>query len=266
MAQRIEDYALIGNTRTAALVGRNGSIDWMCVPRFDSPSVFAALLGTPDNGRWQITPKGRAKVTRRYRPNSLVLETELETRDGCVRVVDCMPLWPQRCDVVRVVEGLRGRVPMRMHLVLRFGYGNVIPWVRRIDGALLATAGPHSLQFRAPVETRGEGFTTISDFEVVRGERVPFVLTHFPSHEAAPLPIDAAAAIESTERAWSAWCSTCKYDGPWNEAVMRSLITLKALTYAPTGGIVAAPTTSLPEWIGGMRNWDYRFCWVRDAS
>ncbi len=266
MTQRIEDYALIGNSRTAALVGRNGSIDWMCVPRFDSPSVFAALLGTADNGRWFIAPKGRSKIARRYRGDTTVLETEFTTSDGVVRLVDCMPLWPDRTDVVRVVEGVRGRVPMRMQLVIRFGYGSAIPWVRRSDGALLATSGPHSLELRTPIETRGKGFTTVAEFVVARGERVPFVLTHFRSHEPRPLPIDADAAIESTTREWSAWCSNCTYEGPWREAVMRSLVTLKALTYVPTGGLVAAATTSLPEWIGGVRNWDYRFCWVRDAT
>ncbi len=267
MAQRIEDYALIGNSRTAALVGRNGSIDWMCVPRFDAPSVFAALIGTIENGRWHIGPQGRATgITRRYRRDTMILETEIATAEGTVRLVDCMPLWPHRTDVVRVVEGVRGRVPMRMQLVIRFGYGTVIPWVRRSEGALLATAGPDSLELRTPVHTHGKGFTTIAEFVIARGERVPFVMTHFPSHEPRPLPIDPDAAIEATEREWQTWCKSCTYEGRWREPVERSLLTLKALTYAPTGGVVAAPTTSLPERLHGVRNWDYRYCWVRDAT
>jgi len=267
MAQRIEDYALIGNSRTAALVGRNGSIDWMCVPRFDAPAVFAALLGKAEHGRWLIAPQGRAKaIRRRYRPGTMVLETEIATAEGVVRLVDCMPLWSNRNDVVRVVEGVRGRVPMRMQLIVRFGYGTVIPWVRRSEGALLATAGPDSLELRTPVSTRGKAFTTLAEFDVARGERVPFVMTHFPSHEPRPLPIDPDAAIDATERAWRTWCDTCTYEGQWDDAVQRSLLTVKALTYAPTGGIVAAPTTSLPERMRGVRNWDYRYCWVRDAT
>ena len=266
MAQRIEDYALIGNSQTAALVGRNGSIDWMCAPRFDSPSVFAALVGTVDHGRWLISPRGRASVVRRYRDNTMILETEFTTRQGVVRLVDCMTLWQHRIDVVRIVEGVRGRVPMRMQLVVRLGYGKVIPWVHRAEGALLATAGPFSLELRTPVRTEGKGFTTVAEFSIARGERVPFVMTHFPSHEPRPLPIDPDAAIEATEREWRAWCDACGYEGRWRPQVMRSLLTVKALTYAPTGGIVAAPTTSLPERIGGARNWDYRFCWVRDAT
>ncbi len=267
MAQRIEDYALIGNSRTAALVGRNGSIDWMCVPRFDSPAVFAALIGKAEHGRWLIAPQGRVKaVQRRYRPGTMILETEIATAEGVVRLVDCMPLWAGRTDVIRVVEGVRGHVPMRMQLVIRFGYGIVVPWVRRSDGALLATAGPDSLELRTPVETQGKDFTTVAHFSVGRGERVPFVLTHFPSHERRPLPIDATAAIGATEREWRTWCDACTYEGRWHEAVQRSLLTLKALTYAPTGGIIAAPTTSLPERLRGVRNWDYRYCWVRDAT
>jgi GH15 family glucan-1,4-alpha-glucosidase len=267
MAQRIEDYALIGNSRTAALVGRNGSIDWMCVPRFDAPAVFAALLGKAENGLWRIAPQGRATGVRRaYRRSTMILETEITTAEGSVRLIDCMPLWPNRNDIVRVVEGVRGTVPMRMQLIIRFGYGVVIPWVRRSEGALLATAGPDSLELRTPVPTHGKDFTTVAEFTVARGERVPFVLTHFPSHQPRPLPIDPDAAIEATERAWRGWCETCTYKGRWDDAVQRSLLTVKALTYAPTGGIVAAPTTSLPERIHGVRNWDYRYCWIRDAT
>ncbi len=267
MPLRIEDYALIGNTRTAALVGRDGSVDWFCAPRFDSPACFAALVGCRDNGTWQIVPQRRVRSTRRhYRDRTLILETEFDTVDGRVRLIDCMPLWHDRTDIVRIVEGVRGNVPMQMEYIVRCGYGTVVPWVRRVDGALLATAGPDSLELRSGAEPHGREFTTVATFTVSRGQRVPFVLTHFPSHEPRPLPIDPDAAIDATERAWRAWCSRCAYDGRWPDAVQRSLITLKALTYAPTGGIVAAPTTSLPEQIGGVRNWDYRFCWPRDAT
>ena len=263
----IEDYALIGNCRTAALVGRDGSIDWFCPPRFDSSACFAALLGTPDNGHWQIKPRRRIRATRRrYRDNTLILETEFDTDEGRVLLIDLMPMWPERTDIVRIVEGLSGKVRMRMDFVVRCGYGIVVPWVRRVDGALLATAGPDSLELRSDVEHHGKEFTTVANFSVARGERARFVLTHFPSHEPRPLPIDPDAAIEATERAWRGWCARCAYDGRWHGMVMRSLITLKALTYAPTGGIVAAATTSLPERIGGPRNWDYRYCWPRDAT
>jgi GH15 family glucan-1,4-alpha-glucosidase len=267
MPLRIEDYALIGNCRTAALVGRDGSIDWYCAPRFDSPACFAALLGTRDNGRWQITPHHRVRSTRRrYRDHTLILETEFDTAQGRARLIDCMPLWPDRTDIVRIVEGVRGRVPMRMELIMRCGYGRIVPWVRRVEGALLATAGPDSFELRSGAEPHGKQFTTVARFTVARGQRIAFVLTHFPSHEPRPLPIDPDAALDATERAWNSWCTRCTYDGRWRDAVERSLITLKALTYAPTGGIVAAPTTSLPERIGGARNWDYRFCWPRDAT
>ena len=263
----IEDYALIGNTRTAALVGRNGSIDWYCPPRFDAPACFAALVGTRDNGRWRIAPAGHVRrVRRRYRDHTLVLETEFTASHGSVRVVDCMPLWPGRTDIVRIVEGLSGTTTMNLELVIRFGYGVVIPWVRRVDGLLLATAGPDSLMLTADVEVRGKDFTSVAHFTVARGQRLSFVLTHFSSHESVPLPIDAEAAVAATEQTWRNWCAQCTYDGRWNDAVDRSLITLKALTYAPTGGIVAAPTTSLPEAIGGVRNWDYRYSWPRDST
>jgi GH15 family glucan-1,4-alpha-glucosidase len=265
--QRIEDYALIGNTRTAALVGRNGSIDWFCVPRFDSPACFAALLGTHDNGRWLIAPRGKVTRThRRYRDKTLVLETTLDTATGSVRIVDCMPLWGDRTDVIRLIEGVRGKVSMHMELVIRCGYGLVVPWVRRIDGALVATAGPDSFELRTPAPMHGKDFTTVAGFSVAKGERLPFVLSHFPSHEPRPVPIDADAAIQSTEYGWHEWCARSTYNGRFADEVTRSLITLKALTYAPTGGIVAAVTTSLPEHIGSVRNWDYRFCWPRDAT
>ena len=267
MPLRIEDYALLGNTRTSALVGNNGSIDWMCVPRFDSNACFAALLGDRGNGHWQLGPAGGAAAVRRaYRPGTLILETEFETADGVVRLIDCMPVWDERTDIVRIVEGVRGEVPMRMDLVMRFGYGAIMPWVRRIDGALCATSGPDSLELRTPVALEGRDFTTVAEFVISEGRRVPFVMTWFPSHEAKPLPIDAEAALAATERYWRAWCDHCSYDGRWGDAVRASLVVLKALTYAPTGGMVAAVTTSLPEEIGGVRNWDYRFCWVRDAT
>jgi GH15 family glucan-1,4-alpha-glucosidase len=267
MSVPIEDYALISNIRGAALVGRNGSIDWLCLPRFDSPACFAALLGRPENGRWLLAPADDgAQVQRRYRPHALVLETEYRTRDGVVRLTDCMPSLDGRCEVVRLVQGISGRVPMRMELVIRFGYGRVVPWVRRVGDSLIATAGPDSLRLRASVATAGEGMTTVARFEVGPGDSVPFVLTYFPSHEAPPLAVDPHAAVAATETSWGEWCRKSTYEGAWPEAVGTSLMVLKALTYAPTGGIVAAATTSLPEFIGGTRNWDYRFCWLRDAT
>jgi len=267
MTPRIEDHALIGNTRTAALVANDGCMDWLCLPRFDSSACFASLLGDRDNGCWRIAPEGDVREVRRaYREDTLVLETEFRTEDGAVRIVDCMPPWRERADIVRVIEGLSGRVPMRMELVIRFGNGSIVPWVRREDGALIATAGPDTLMFRAGVPTHGEELRTRADFEVAAGQRTPFVLTYFPSHEERPLPVDAEASIEEAERWWRAWAKQCTYTGEWPDMVRRSLLTLKALTYSPTGGIVAAPTTSLPEQIGGVRNWDYRYCWLRDAT
>ena len=267
MPLRIEDYALIGNTRTAALVGKDGSIDWMCVPRFDSNACFAALLGNQEHGHWQLGPaRGVAAVRRAYRPETLILETEFETEESAVRIIDCMPVWEERTEVVRIVECVRGSMPMRMKLIMRFCYGTVTPWVRRVDDALLATAGPDSLELRTPVELVGRDFTTVAEFTVTQGQRVPFVMTWFPSHETHPLPIDAEAALAATERYWRAWCGHSTYEGRWGDAVRSSLLMLKALTFAPTGGMVAAATTSLPEQIGGMRNWDYRYCWVRDAT
>jgi GH15 family glucan-1,4-alpha-glucosidase len=263
----LEDYALIGDTETAALVGRDGSIDWLCFPRFDSSACFAALLGDRRHGRWSIRPAGSVRsVARRYREGTLILETDFSTDTGTVRIVDCMPVRGNNPDVVRVVECLSGRVAMRMELVIRFDYGSVVPWVRRMDGHLLAVAGPEALSLATPVHTRGEDMTTVADFEVVEGERVPFVLTWYPSHDVAPAPVDAVAAVEETERWWRDWSARCTMTGPWRDVALRSLITLKALTYAPTGGIVAAPTTSLPEQLGGVRNWDYRYCWLRDAT
>ncbi len=267
MSRLIEDYALIGDTQTAALVARDGSIDWLCLPRFDSGACFAALLGNRDHGRWLMAPAdGTSRTSRRYVGDSLVLETEMATDAGTVRVVDFMPPREARPDLVRVVEGVRGRVPMRTELVIRFDYGSVVPWVRRLDGALSFVAGPDALELRTPVETRGVGLTTVAEFSVSAGQQVPFVLTWHPSHQPPPDPIDALIARSDTEDWWTKWSSLCSYDDPWAEQVRRSLLTLKALTYAPSGGIVAAPTTSLPEQVGGGRNWDYRFCWLRDAT
>lgn len=267
MSQPIEDYALIGNTRTAALVGRDGSIDWMCAPRFDSPALFAALLGDADNGNWRIAPRERARATRRaYREHSMVLETEFECEGGVVRIVDSMPLWPGRCDVVRIVQGVSGRVTLDMTLVVRFEYGAVMPWVTRVEGGYRFVAGPDALTLRTYVPLHGEDFRTLANFEVGAGEMVPFVLSYHASHDPSPMPIDAFAATAETEQWWRDWCSENTYDGPWHKPVERSLLTLKALTYEPTGGIAAAPTTSLPEQIGSSRNWDYRYCWLRDST
>ncbi len=263
----LEDYALIGDTQTAALVGKDGSIDWLCIPRFDSPACFAALLGEPGHGRWVMAPAGGVRsVSRRYSDHSLVLETDFETADGAVRVIDFMPPREPDPDVVGIVRGLRGRVPMRMQLVIRFDYGSVVPWVRRLNGTLACIAGPDGLCLRTPVETRGEDLTTVAEFWVSEGDRVPFVLTWYPSNEPPPREIEAERALEDTAVWWREWSSRCEYDGEWRDAVVRSLTVLKALTYGPTGGIVAAPTTSLPEQLGGVRNWDYRYCWLRDAT
>jgi GH15 family glucan-1,4-alpha-glucosidase len=263
----IEDYALIGDCETAALVGRDGSIDWLCLPRFDSPACFAALLGTPDNGRWLIAPAGEVSATRRrYREGTLVLETEHETATGVVTVTDAMPVRADAASVVRLVEGTRGRVRMRLELIIRFDYGSVIPWVRRTDDGLSALAGPDGVQLRTPVEVKGENFRSIAEFDVAAGERIPFELTWYASHHVPPAPIDVAQQIDEADKWWRQWSSPCSYEGDWFDAVLRSLITLKALTYAPTGGLVAAPTTSLPEEPGGVRNWDYRYCWIRDAT
>ena len=267
MPARIEAYALIGDCLTSALVGRDGSVDWLCLPRFDSPACFANLLGGPENGRWQIAPKGEITATRRrYRGDTLVLETEFETAEGVVRLIDFMPPRDEALDLIRIVEGVRGRVAMAMELILRFDYGSIVPWVQRTDEGVTATAGPDRVRIVAGADLRGENFTTVADFEVAEGERVPFVMTWQRSYEPEPHFVDPDLALIETEEFWSEWSSRCTYRGPWREAVVRSLITLKALTYAPSGGIVAAPTTSLPEQLGGVRNWDYRFCWVRDAT
>ena len=268
MALRIEDYALIGDTTTAALVGTDGSIDWLCAPRFDSPAFFAALLGSDANGHWQIAPAAEARrVERRYRPGTLVLETDFETSDGLVRVVDSMPLGDEYVDVIRMVEGLRGRVAMQMRLNPRFDYGHLVPATGRIDQGMFAVAGPDAVCLRTPVEIGAEGGATASAaFTVSEGERVPFHLAWYPSHAPRPEPIDPFNTLARTESWWREWSGRCTYEGPHPEVVQRSLITLKALTYTPTGAIVAALTTSLPEEVGGERNWDYRFCWLRDGS
>ena len=268
---KIEDYGLIGDTQTAALVGRNGSIDWLCLPRFDSGACFAALLGEQKHGFWQIAPTGEIKSTRRrYRPDTLVLETEFEMADGgCVRLVDCMPPRKTYPDVVRLVEGVWGRVKMRLRLAVRFDYGAVVPWVKQggQPNELSLVAGPDALILRSGVPIGGEEWTSVAEFGVSAGETVPFVLSWYPSHEPPPAPLDAGHEIAATESWWREWIgrATCQ-TGEWNDAIRRSLITLKALTYGPSGGIVAAPTTSLPEQLGGERNWDYRFCWLRDAA
>lgn len=263
----IADYALIGDCETAALVDRHGAIDWLCWPRFDSDACFAALLGDQSHGYWRIEPAGAYRTSRRYRPGTLILETLFETDEGCVALTDFMPIRAEVSDIVRLVEGRSGRVAMRMALVLRFGYGLTVPWVSRMeDGGLCAIAGPDMVVLRTPVATRGEHMTTVAAFDVVEGEVTPFVLSHRASHLEAPHAIDPLAALEHTETFWRDWLERCHATGPYAEAVRRSLITLKALTFAPTGGLVAAPTTSLPEQFGGERNWDYRFCWIRDST
>jgi len=268
MAGLIEDYALIGDSETAALVGRDGSIDWLCWPRFDSQACFAALLGTREHGRWLIAPDTDAFTGRRsYRPNTLILETHFETRQGAATLIDFMPRRDDRASIIRLVVGQRGRIAMHCELVLRFGYGAIVPWVTRLeDGMLRAIAGPDMTTLHTPVHLRGENMTTVGDFIVEAGETIPFVMSYSPSHLPPPLPLDPKAALERTEQFWTAWSARCRSAGPWSDLVVRSLITLKALTYHPTGGIVAAPTTSLPEQIGGVRNWDYRYCWMRDAT
>ncbi|PRY20165.1 glycoside hydrolase family 15 protein [Pseudosporangium ferrugineum] len=266
MTGHIEDYALIGDLQSAALVGRDGSIDWLCLPRFDSTACFAALLGDESAGHWRIAPTGGGDARRRYRGDSLVLETEWQTPDGVVRVLDFMPPRGEAADVVRIVEGVSGAVPMRMDLVLRFDYGRVVPWVRRQGRDLSAIAGPDAVWLRTDAPLHGRDRATASEFTVGEGERVPFVLTYQLSHLPRPEPVDPVAALADSERYWHEWIGRCDYDGRWSDIVRRSLILLKALTYAPTGGIVAAATSSLPEQIGGPRNWDYRYCWLRDAT
>jgi GH15 family glucan-1,4-alpha-glucosidase len=267
MAARIEDYGLIGDLQTAALVSRHGCIDWLCFPRFDSGACFAALLGDEENGRWELSPDAPVtRATRRYREDTLVLETELETADGAVRLIDFMPPRGEAPEVVRIVEGVSGTVAMRMSLSIRFDYGWTIPWVRRREDGILAIAGPDALFLATPVELVGRNFHTDDEIDVSEVDRVPFVLTWYPSHHPPPDRVDAEQALVETESFWREWVTDCVHVGRFREPLVRSLITLKALTYAPTGGIVAAATTSLPEALGGVRNWDYRYCWLRDAT
>jgi GH15 family glucan-1,4-alpha-glucosidase len=267
MATPLEDYALLGDRRTAALVSRAGSVDWWCVPRFDRGACFAALLGTPEHGRFSIAPcDPPTNTTRRYRRGTMVLQTEHATSTGRVRVVDCLDLEAERPTFVRLVEGIDGHVAMRVDLTVRFDYGHIVPWVRRIEDSWRAVAGPDGLELRTPVHLHGRDQTTIAEFTVDTGQRVPFVLGWFPSHDPQRVDPDAVALVERTTRAWKDWSARCTYRGDWNAQVLRSLLTLDALTYAPTGGIVAAPTTSLLESPAGSRNWDYRYCWVRDAT
>ena len=270
MSKPIEDYGFIGNMLSCALVARDGSIDWLCLPRFDSDACFAALLGTEEHGRWRIAPAdAQPRVSRRYREGTTVLETTFETDEGAVTIIDFMPLSSdeEHVDVIRIVRGDRGRVRMRMDLVLRFGYGAAMPWVQRTDFGLRAIAGPDAVELHTEVELRGEDFHTVAEFTVGEGAAVPFALGWHPSHRAPERTIDPQARLDETTAWWQDWSQKCRFgDHPWRDAVMRSLITLKALTYQPTGGVVAAATTSLPETIGGGRNWDYRFCWIRDAT
>lgn len=267
MASRIEDYAMIGDLHTAALVSRDGSIDWLCLPRFDSPACFASLLGNEEHGRWLIRPAGEVReIRRRYRPGTLILETDFETDAGAVTLVDCMPPRRDHPALVRLVIGRRGRLAMKMQLVLRFDYGSIVPWVQRIGKEMHAIAGPDKVCLRSPAEVRGEGLTSVAEFDVSEGQVVPFTLAWHESNDPTPDEIDAEAAVRNTERWWREWSGRCRCEGPWRDAVMNSLIVLKALIYAPTGGMAAAATTSLPEKIGGQRNWDYRYCWLRDAT
>jgi GH15 family glucan-1,4-alpha-glucosidase len=266
-SRAIADYALLGDLQSAALVARDGSIDWCCLPRFDSGACFAALLGESEHGRWLLAPADHVlHQERRYHGLSLILDSVHETAAGAVRVIDFMPPRGKAPDIVRIVEGIDGEVVMRSELVVRFDYGHIVPWVRRVDHARLALAGPDALLLRTPVEVHGEGFSTVSEFTIHAGERIPFVLTWFPSHEPLPDPIDADLALEETESFWREWSEECQYHGQLHQEILESLLVLKALTHEQTGGIIAAPTTSLPEWIGGQRNWDYRYCWLRDAS
>ncbi|MEU0232682.1 MULTISPECIES: glycoside hydrolase family 15 protein [unclassified Streptomyces] len=272
MAGRIEDYALIGDMQTAALVCRDGSVDWLCLPRFDSHAIFAGLLGTEEHGFWRVAPAGPGDGEpapadrRRYRGDSLILESEWDTPRGTVRVTDFMPPRDGAPQLVRIVEGVSGRVPMRSALRMRFSYGRIVPWVHKVGDRTVAVAGPDSVWLDTEAETHGEDLTTYSEFTVGPGERVALTISWQPSHKDQPALPDPEGALEATADFWREWVDHCTYHGPYREAVVRSLITLKALTYAPTGGIVAAPTTSLPEEIGGVRNWDYRYTWLRDAA
>ncbi|WP_405953087.1 glycoside hydrolase family 15 protein [Streptomyces prunicolor] len=272
MAGRIEDYALIGDMQTAALVCRDGTVDWLCLPRFDSHAIFAGLLGTEEHGFWRLGPAHASDTPppmaarRGYRGDSLILESEWDTPRGTVRVTDFMPPRDGAPQLIRIVEGISGRVPMRSALRMRFSYGRVVPWVHKHEGRTVAVAGPDSVWFDTSAETYGKQLTTYADFTVAPGDRIAFTISWEPSHKQPPALPEPEQSLEATEDFWRDWVDQCTYHGPYREAVVRSLITLKALTYAPTGGIVAAPTTSLPEEIGGVRNWDYRYTWLRDAA
>jgi GH15 family glucan-1,4-alpha-glucosidase len=269
MSSPIENYALIGNLRTAALVDRTGSIDWLCLPRFDSGACFASLLGTEENGRWLLAPQGGVKqVRRKYRDNTLVLETEFETESGVATVVDFMPVAerPDQVELIRIVKGIRGQVPMRTEVIIRFDYGHTIPWVRKRDYGISAVSGPNAITFRTAVPLASKDYTTVGEFTINEGQSETFRMTGYPSNEDEPGDGDPLSKLSATEQRWRDWAGRCSCQGEWRDAVVRSLITLKALTYIPTGGIIAAPTTSLPECLGGPRNWDYRFCWLRDST
>lgn len=266
-AARIEDYAFLSDTQTGALVSRDGCVDWLCFPRFDSGACFASLLGKRDNGCWRFFPDEKIKkIERRYRGNTLILETDIETETGGVRLTDFMPPRGENPDLIRIVEGVWGEVALQMELIIRFDYGHVVPWVRKKHGGLEAIAGPDGLILRTPIETHGKELTTVAEFTVKKGDRVPFVLTWFESHKEPPKAVTADHALRDTEEFWSRWSKTCHGKTRWEEAIVRSLVVLKGLTYGPTGGLVAALTTSLPEELGGVRNWDYRYCWLRDAT
>jgi GH15 family glucan-1,4-alpha-glucosidase len=264
---KIEDYAFLSDTQTGALVSRDGCVDWLCFPRFDSGACFASLLGNRENGHWRFFPREKVdKLTRRYRGDSLILETEIETAGGAVRLIDFMPPRGRNPDIIRIVEGLRGEVALEMELIIRFDYGHIVPWVRQCHGGVEAIAGPDGLILRTAIQTQGKDLTTVAEFAVKKGDRVPFVLTWFASHKEPPKKVNAEHALRDTEKYWREWSKELQSKGEWRDAVVRSLIVLKGLTYEPTGALVAALTTSLPEKIGGVRNWDYRFCWLRDAT
>ena len=264
---RIEDYAIVGDTQTLALISRDGSVDWLCFPRFDSGACFSALLGKPEHGRWRIAPRGDLRAVRRkYRNGTLVLETELDSDEGTIRVIDYMPIRGKAPDLVRIVEGVRGHVTVDVELIIRYDYGSVVPWVRRIDHRLHAIAGPEALVLATPVELHGRGLTTVAELKLGKGDRVPFTLTWHPSHLPPPESPDPEKSLTDTDQWWREWLRRSRCGGPYREAMHVSLMVLKALTYEPTGGIVAAGTTSLPENLGGIRNWDYRYCWLRDAT
>src|SRR6516162_4601863 len=266
MASKIEDYGLIGNMYTSALVSRRGSIDWLCAPRFDSAACFAALLGYDEHGRWSLRPTVAVRENRQsYRGDTMILETAFACDGGAVRVIDFMPM-SGRCDVVRIIEGLDGEVPFEMLLDIRFGYGEHVPFIEQTGDGVCFLSGPDALVLRIPMAVDLSAHRVSAYFPVRKGDRIPIQLTWYDSHDKPPAMTGAEHALSSTEQFWKDWVARCAYQGRWRDAVVRSLVTLKAMTFAPTGGVVAAPTTSLPEALGGVRNWDYRFCWLRDAS